>query len=134
MERPRRRLLANSDRVSTTYEITSEKRLAQNDVTHLIKAHHRRPQRGHVGFVGSAFLPTPPFQVVIDDVAVVGKFAGEEVPKAQPHRFMNQSSPITEESSSISTSHFEQAGRRCFSNRSLKASFHSSRRSHFITP
>src|SRR5260370_7549819 len=82
MERPRRRLLANSDRVSTTYEITSEKRLAQNDVTHLIKAHHRRPQRGHVGFVGSVFLPTPPFQVVIDDVAVVGKFAGEEVLEA----------------------------------------------------
>src|ERR1700730_13150369 len=79
MERPRRRLLANSDRVSTTYEITSEKRLAWNDVAYLIKAHHRRPQRGHIGFVRSAFLPTPPFQVVIDDVAVIVKFAGEEV-------------------------------------------------------
>src|SRR5437667_4748860 len=54
--------------------------------------------------------------------------------KAHPHKFMYQSSPMTDGSSSIARSHFEHAGLRCLSKTSVKASRHSSRRSHFITP
>src|SRR5262249_21709851 len=54
--------------------------------------------------------------------------------KAHPHKFMYQSSPMTDGSSSIARSHFEHAGSRCFSKTSVKASPHSSRRSHFIRP
>src|SRR6266478_1853353 len=54
--------------------------------------------------------------------------------KAHPHKFMYQSAPMTDGSSSVARSHFEHAGSRCFFKTSVKASRHSPRRSHFITP
>ena len=81
MQRPGRRFFANPYRISTTYEITSEKRFLRNDVADLVEADHRGPQGGHVGLVCGVFLPTSLLQVIVDDVAIVVVLTREEILK-----------------------------------------------------
>src|SRR5258707_6470682 len=81
MQRPGCRFFANTYRISTTHEITSEERFLRNDGADLVEADHRGPQGGHLGLVCGAFLPTSSLHIIVDDVTIAVVLTREEILK-----------------------------------------------------
>jgi hypothetical protein len=75
----RARSLAHAHRLAAPHEVARQKRLVEHDVADLVKAHHRRTKRRDIGLVRDAFVPAPPLQIVVGDVAPVIEVARQEI-------------------------------------------------------
>ena len=62
------RALEHSDRFAAAHEVAGKKALADDDVAHLIEAHHRMAKCLDVGARPGALLPAPALQVILRDV------------------------------------------------------------------
>jgi hypothetical protein len=82
-----RRLLEDAHRLATADHIARQETLPDDYTAHLVEAGDRGAKGRDVGARRRGFLPAPPLQVVVRDVASVGKRSGDKVlERAAPER------------------------------------------------
>ena len=76
--------LAHCDGCGIRQQVAQHHRCARLDIADFVQTDWRIPQRGEIGPVQGRFLPAAPFQVEIDDVAVLIVLAKEILEPAAP--------------------------------------------------